>query len=119
MANEEVLDINKFIEKRKKKQFKIVFNDIEILLLHDAPFIEIDEDDDEDAEGNKIDLKEIYFESFRRMTVPEDVDKWDEIENDPDVGQATAVYIYEYIQAAVGDRKSAKKEPQDHKKKSK
>lgn len=95
-----VLDISKLIESRKKKVFKVTLLDgQEIRLKHDAPFFDIDE---------SLEGKEVYIELFKVMTIDEDVDKWDAIVDDQDYGQAVILAIYKYIQAAVFEQKIKK-----------
>ena len=95
-----VLDVSKLVESRKKKVFKVTLLDgQEIRLRHDAPFFEVDD---------KLEGKESYIELFKFMTIDEDVDKWDVVLNDEDYGQSVILEILKYIQAAVFEQKIKK-----------
>jgi len=95
-----VLDISKLIESRKKKVFKVTLLDgQEIRLKHDAPFFEIDE---------SLKGKESYVDFFKPLTIDEDADKWDSILDDDDYGQSVMEAILKYIQAGVFEQKIKK-----------
>lgn len=95
------LDLTKIIEARKKKLFKVTLLDgTEIHLKHDAPFFDAAE-----LEGEG---KASWVELFKKMTVDEDVDKWDSIVDDDDYGQAVIDVMYEYIRAGVFEQKVKK-----------
>lgn len=100
------LQLSRLIELTADTFFYVRYDDLEIRISAEdlLPEIELPEDPDE-----SIDYKGLFFDTFRKHTVAEDVDKWDYVEDSEEIGQYTALEIYDYIKAAVFQMKIGKR----------